>query len=63
MAVTRAVPGGSVLDLLLFNISISDLDKGMESTLSRFAGGTKLGGEADTPELRAAFLRRWVGLS
>ena len=43
-------PGGLVLDLVLFNFFISDLEEGMESTLSEFAEDTELGGVADTLE-------------
>jgi len=51
--VTSEVPRGLTLGLMLFNIFLSDLDDGIESTITTFVHDTTLGGEGDASEGKA----------
>ena len=56
-SVMSAVPQRSVLRLMLFNIFISDINSGIECTLSEFADDTKLCGPVDMSKGWDAILR------
>jgi len=56
--VMSGIPQGSVLRPVLFNVFVSDMDSGLECTLSKYANTTKLCRVVNTLEGRDAIQRK-----
>ena len=58
--VISSIMQGSIMGLVLFNISIGDIDNEIECTLGKFADDTKLRSETVIAEVRDAIQRTLI---